>query len=156
METLKFVDAFFNEISPETDKEQRYAVDLGIRRFLAEEWLPADNLHFFLSVIPWIKNADKRETAAFMQNLKRRNPEVTFGLPGIKQIDLLNYLGKEAGFKIKNSWTSSSYEDWHGRTDGYYSLKDGRTIIDWGETKTDTHIIFGFVPGTEKQIILPK
>ena len=35
METLKFVDAFFNEISPETDKEQRYAVDLGIRRFLA-------------------------------------------------------------------------------------------------------------------------
>lgn len=155
METLKFVDAFFNEISPETDKEQRYAVDLGIRRFLAEEWLPADNLHFFLSVIPWIKNADKRETAAFMQNLKRLNPEVTFGLPGIKQIDLLNYLGKEASFKIKNSWTSSSYEDWHGRTDGYYALKDGRTLIDWGETKTDTHIIFGFVPGTEKQILQP-
>ena len=153
---FKFVDVQFEEISSFASREQRYAVDLGIRTILAEDWLPVDNLHYFVSAVPWVKGVNKKGACAFLHELQKLNPEVVFDLLSLKQIECLNDWGSGRDFKIRNCWTCSAYEDWHGRTDGYCSLKDGRSVIDWGENETDVYFVFGFDPGWETQIILPE
>ena len=90
-----------------------------------------------------------------MHKLEELNPGAKFNLLELEQIFELNKLGKEQEFQILNCWTRSTYDDWHGRVDGYYSLKDGRQVIDRGKNITDVYFVFGFSPGQERPILLP-
>jgi hypothetical protein len=84
------------------------------------------------------------------------NPHVVFDLLELEQVEKLNGLGYSVDFEIRNCWTCSTCSDWHGRIDGYYSLRDGHHMVDWGQNKTDVYVIFGFVPGYEKAIVFPE
>ena len=142
-------------VNKKADERLRYAVDLGVCSSFAGQNLPKGNQHFFVSALPWLKHVDRKSAYAFLQKLKQLNQDVAFGLLELEQIEQLNRMGASAGFAITNCWTSSTYDDWHGRVDGYYSLVAGREVVDRGDTKTDVYVVFGFVPEQEKSIILP-
>ena len=155
MEKLKFVDVNLNQLAEITDKTTRYAIDLGVISYLEGRSLIGSNYHCFVSVNPWLKCANRNAALDFQRKLKELNPCGKFCLLHLEQISLLNKLGRNQDFEILNCWTQSTYDDWHGRVDGYYSLTNGRTVIDWGENETDVYFVFGFVPGQEKNIVVP-
>lgn len=156
MDEIKFVDSSFNEVPVSLPKEQRFAVDLGGRCTFARDWLSSsERLHFFVSAVPWVKNVNKRAAADFLQAMERLNLGVTFTFLTVEQIEKLNVMGRGVDFEIRDCWTSSTCDDWHGRIDGYYSLKNGKSFVDWGENITDLYVAFGFVPHKEKQLDFP-
>ena len=155
MKKINFVDADLHLISENSPQNMRYAIDLGVRSFFAKRYLPESDHHFFVSAIPWKKHINQECAYHFLRKMKELNPNVVFGLLEIEQIDALNNLGKNVDFRITDCWTCSTYNDWHGRIDGHYSLTNGKTVIDWGENETDVYVVFGFKPGQEKNIIFP-
>lgn len=155
MEKIKFVDVNLQEISENSHPNTRYAIDLGVRSWFAGCWLPEYNLHHFVSATPWKKHVNKKGASFFLKELRELNPDVIFGLLELEQIYALNTLGKDVNFRITDCWTCSTCDDWHGRTDGYYSLTNGISLVDWGENKTDVYVVFGFIPGKEKNILIP-
>ena len=155
MEKIKFVDANLHQISDDAPQSIRYAIDLGVRSTFAKRNLPREDCHFFVSANPWKRHINMRDTYAFLSEMRTLNPDVAFGLLELEQIDMLNYWGKTGDFCITDCWTCSTLDDWHGRIDGYYSLTDRKAVVDWGENETDVYVVFGFVPGQEKTIILP-
>ena len=155
MEKIIFVDANLHPISENSPHDLRYAIDLGVRSWFAGHWLPEYDLHHFVSATPWKKHVNKKDAYAFLREIKKLNPDVIFGLLELNQLYALNRLGYKVGFEITDCWTCSTCDDWHGRVDGYYSLTNGETLVDWGENETDVHIVFGFKPGEEKKIIFP-
>ena len=155
MERLNFVDTNLQQLSENTDKAPRYAVDLGVCAYFGGYELIGEDHHCFVSAAPWISEVNKKEALAFMHKLEELNPGAKFNLLELEQIFELNKLGKEQEFQILNCWTRSTYDDWHGRVDGYYSLKDGRQVIDRGKNITDVYFVFGFFPGQERPILLP-
>ncbi len=156
MKELKFVDKNFNQLPENADQNTRYAIDLGVRTFFAERFLACGNeLHYFVLAFPLIRSVNLQEAYNFLKQLQTLNPDVEIGLLEDKQIDKLNYLGASCNFCIKNCWTCSTCDDWHGRIDGYYSYSNGKTIVDWGENITDVYFVFGFKPSFLSQLILP-
>ena len=153
MERLNFVDVHLNQLTEAAEKEERYAIDLGIGSRFGGEWLPGENCHCFVSAEPWLKGVNKKAAIDFCRKLEEINPDVKFALLYLEQISLLNTLGKNQDFRILNCWTRSTCDDWHGRVDGYYSLTNGRSIVDWGENETDVYFVFAFIPGQEKSIV---
>ena len=156
MEKLQFVDAKLHHISENVDKSERYAIDLGVRSTFARRNLPKENYHFFVSAKPWAYNLNLREAYAFLKEIEQLNPNIAVDLLEDEQIYKLNQLGFAVDFRITNCWTCSSCTDWHGRIDGYYSLKNGKRIVDWGENKTDVYVVFGFKSGQENSVVLPQ
>lgn len=156
MDEIKFVDSSFNEVPLSSPKEQRFAIDLGVRCTFAQGWLSNKPLHFFVSAAPWVENVNKKASSDFLQDMERLNLGVTFELLTLEQIEKLNVMGRNADFEIRDCWTSSTYDDWHGRVDGYYSLKNGKRFIDWGQNLTDLYVAFGFAPQKEKRLEFPK
>ena len=156
MEKLKFVDVNLNQLTEADDKTARYAIDLGINTRFGGTWLLGrEHTHCFVGAKPWLTWVDRDAAYAFCRKLEELNPGVEFGLLYLEQIELLNKLGGNQDFKILNCWTRNTDDDWHGRVDGYYSLRRGRLVSDWGENKTDVYFVFGFVPGQEKAIVIP-
>ena len=156
MDKIQFVDVNLHQISVNECKTKRFAIDLGVRSCFAKKMLPKENCHFFVSTEPWVKNVDKKGAYAFLSKLMQLNPQVVFDLLELEQVEKLNGLGYSVDFEIRNCWTCSTCSDWHGRIDGYYSMLNGRLVVDWGQNKTDVYVIFGFVSGYEKAIVLPE
>ena len=155
MDRLQFVDATLHHVCENDPESSRYAIDLGICSSFAKRGLPGENLHHFVSAVPWIKGVNRRQARVYLMKFSHLNPDVTFGLLELEQIEELNVAGDKVGFRIDNTWTSSTSNDLHGRVDGYYSLIDGKEVIDWGENRNSVYVVFGFVPGQEHEIIMP-
>ena len=155
MERLQFVDATLHQVPGDVFDNSCYAIDLGICSSFAKRGLPGENLHHFVSAVPWIKCVNRRQARVYLERFSQLNPDVTFGMLELEQIEELNVAGDKVGFRIDNTLTSSTSNDWHGRVDGYYSLIDDKVVIDWGENRNSVYVVFGFVPGQEHEIIMP-
>ncbi len=154
MKKLIFVDSSFRELPFSAPIEQRYAVDLGVRDMLAGDKLPARGLHFFVSAVPWKKNVDRDEIQVFTSKFAALNPEVKFGLLSENQIDCLNSLSEQSGFKITNCATSECPKAVQ-KTIWSNSLESSRAVAKWWKSKADVYVVFGYPAGQEKQCILP-
>lgn len=156
-ERIRFVDESFHRLPLNADKSRRYAVDLGICKMFAFRWLPGsgdDDIHYYVSALPLVKSVDLEGAYAFLRKLEALNPDAVIGLLEIEQINELCEIGHDVGFSIKNCWTRSTYDDWHGRVDGYYSVRDGAEYIDKNNI-TDVYYVFGFKHRKMKPLILP-
>ena len=154
---IKFVDADFHKLSLKAPREQRYAVDLGIIKMFALQWLVSrvGELHYYVSARALAHNVNKDEALDFVKQIEQLNPGVSCCLLKMEQINELHDMAKNAKdeFRIKNCWTSSSCDS-YGRSDGDYSLKNGMRVRDY-DTRTDVYLAFGFKQGQEKPLVLP-
>ena len=154
-EKIKFVDENFHQLPLDGDKNLRYAVDLGLCSMFADRWLPGGKkLHFYVSAFPLVKSVNRDGAYEFLRKLEALNPDVEIGLLAIEQVNKLCAIGYDAGFSIKNCWTCSTYDDWHGRVDGYYSVLNGVSEIVGKNKVTDVHYVFGFKQDKMKPLAL--
>ena len=159
IQKLKFVDENFNKLSSKAPKEQRYAIDLGVRTMFAFQWLAGGPpKHYYVSATPLGHNMTRKQAFGLRDKLKELNPDAVFTLLDEDQVRLLNTLAvkDKIDFYISDCWTDSISSDWHGRADGFISFKKFCKYVDHGENKTSVYIAFGFKRGKQKKIILPE
>ena len=113
-----------------------------------------NNIHYFVSVFPLVKSVNLDGAYEFLMKLRALNPDVEIGLLEIEQVNELCKIVYKAGFSIENCWTRSTYDDWHGRVDGYYSILKSIEYITPNNI-TDVQYVFGFKLGKMKPLVLP-
>ena len=150
MERLTFIDANFHQLSETADKSERYAIDRGIISTFED----GRNRCYYVSAVPWLKNANREEASAFRRKLEKLNPEARFEMLELETIRHLNLEGVCSDFEITNCWTTTQDCDYFGAY-GYYLLKNGREISDPGKERTDVYFGFWLIPGQEKRIVMP-
>lgn len=155
---IKFVGEDLKRLSLNAPKDKRYAVDLGVIKMFALQWLStrSGELHYYVTAQAVAHNIVKDEALNFIKKIEELNPGVTCCLLCMEQIQALNEMAKNAKdeFRIKNCWTSS-HCDFYGRPDGDYLLKNGMRVKSYGYNKTDLYIAFGCKKGEEKPLLLP-
>ncbi|MBR5598747.1 MAG: hypothetical protein IKW39_01765 [Alphaproteobacteria bacterium] len=105
----------------------------------------------YVSFNPMFFNVSQEEALEQISIFLQKNPLIKkASLLEIEDIRRINDWGKDFDVKISDTRTKSTFDDWHGKSDGFYYFTTVEKL-DKGETKTNAYIKF-FVVDDVKDI----